>query len=553
MDPFTIHSTPSCSSSGPSCADITAGFIRQHPYISILSSFAIICLLTTVWSTRSFNAPRNNKSKITQPPTIPYMIPGLYHGFGFLINGLAKFFTIILREYGERTPFLVRPGPMKFAIVTDAAHIRTVFQAKQMSIRQLHAQIFGKLFGAPKSALEVYTKDASHLPEEQRIEYAHISLPRRYFTGPHLNTLSERYLADLRHNLAAVHFKEGNWVAIEDMFSYFQRIITRTMIDVIFGTKFLQLYPRTIADFWEFDRNLDTFSAGTPRFMASAAYETRDRLLKNFVEWEDLMLKADGVLDDEADWNEWGLKFIRARQKAFLSMEGMNAEARASENLGILQGSNSNLLPSVFWTVFEVLRKPSLKTKVTKEIKQHLASNSNTIDISKLGTIPLLQSLHSEVLRLRLATATARTVEQTDVQLDDQYKLTKGTTAFVFSRPLALNHALWSQARPLTVSKPLKDFWAERFLTADGRFSVEGISGCWVPFGGGTHICPGRHFAKNVALSTLALLLGENEVELVDWSVLDEVLPEEEGLAMGFIRPKVDVPVRLRKRKGFIQ
>lgn len=82
--------------------------------------------------------------------------------------------------------------------------------------------------------------------------------------------------------------------------------------------------------------------------------------------------------------------------------------------------------------------------------------------------------------------------------------------------------------------QPLKKFWANRFLVqkALGReakpendnksaitkvsdtsnvsqeFSMKGLDGSWLPYGGGANICPGRQFAKQEILLNAALLLG---------------------------------------------
>ena len=75
---------------------------------------------------------------------------------------------------------------------------------------------------------------------------------------------------------------------------------------------------------------------------------------------------------------------------------------------------------------------------------------------------------------------------------------------------------------------PLGEFWAERFLReeeAEGdtsptgnkghsHFSLDGLAGAWIPYGGGTNMCPGRHFAKQEILLASALLASMFEVQL---------------------------------------
>ena len=89
--------------------------------------------------------------------------------------------------------------------------------------------------------------------------------------------------------------------------------------------------------------------------------------------------------------------------------------------------------------------------------------------------------------------------------------------------------------------RPLNDFWADRFLVPRvvrdetklasreasmstipeksyddlHEFSSQGLDGSWIPYGGGSNICPGRQFAKQEMLLKSALLLGNFDIELL--------------------------------------
>lgn len=63
-------------------------------------------------------------------------------------------------------------------------------------------------------------------------------------------------------------------------------------------------------------------------------------------------------------------------------------------------------------------------------------------------------------------------------------------------------------------------FDPERFLArdADGRVDciTSGLNGKYFPFGGGRYMCPGRTSAKQEILATLAVLLLNFDVEVVE-------------------------------------
>lgn len=69
------------------------------------------------------------------------------------------------------------------------------------------------------------------------------------------------------------------------------------------------------------------------------------------------------------------------------------------------------------------------------------------------------------------------------------------------------------------------------------EFSMSGMTGLWIPYGGGPRACPGRHFAKREIMVTCALMISMFDVE---------ILADEE--ALGTLRPADKVPFRIRRR-----
>jgi cytochrome P450 len=80
------------------------------------------------------------------------------------------------------------------------------------------------------------------------------------------------------------------------------------------------------------------------------------------------------------------------------------------------------------------------------------------------------------------------------------------------------------------------------------RFSDAGLTGNWTSFGGGEHKCPGRHFARNIGIVALAVLLGEFECELVDREGQKDIGPKIKETAFGKMEPTRKVAARLRRR-----
>lgn len=171
----------------------------------------------------------------------------------------------------------------------------------------------------------------------------------------------------------------------------------------------------------------------------------------------------------------------------------------------------------------------------------------------KLTTSPLMLSMHAEVSRLRLAAASAVTLEVDTFPLDEQYYPSQGTAIMLMNHHLSLDHEIWAAARPSAVKLSLEVFWVKRFLMSEGKYRVEGISNLWFPWGGRQHMCPGRHLARNIAIGTFAVLFEGYDCELLHLEKAEDVIPPLRGLASGTLTPKGKIAVRLRRESRKVQ
>ncbi|KAF2475223.1 cytochrome P450 [Lindgomyces ingoldianus] len=544
--------------------------LYQNQLLLIIVIIATIPLSTYALSSFLFHRTARINSSGKTPPTVPYSIPGLYHVFALLTQGPPKFFANIINTYGRLAPFVVRAGPLSFLVVRDANHVKKIFQSsKTLTPTALHVQVFDKVMGSPKEVLEIYGAVGSGRTDSEQVDYAHLTVPRLHLVGTSLTSIAEVYIAILRRNLAKKRFNVERWVEIQDLWSFFQVEITRATMETLFGSVILEDYPDLVQDFWKFDSNIENFTRGLPRFMIPSAWAARDRLRQKIKKWLQSVHEGDDFAklgEEDPSWDQnMGSKFFQHRDSVLAKIAGMNDDARASEAMAIMQGSNSNTMPSTFWYIFETLRNPDLVMHLTSEVEKRYDANSGSYDFAALSGIPILQSMHTEIGRLRMATGAIRTNEGGLFKLDENWVIPKGTSVMIFSHDLAMNTELWSRARPRTVERPLEDFWAERFLIPEklsrdqpktvevsrigsGRFSMEGIGALHVTFGGGHHLCPGRHFAKAVQISTLSVLLSEYEMELCNVGAAERQIPPVRRAAYGTVRPLGNIPVRIRRR-----
>ena len=76
-------------------------------------------------------------------------------------------------------------------------------------------------------------------------------------------------------------------------------------------------------------------------------------------------------------------------------------------------------------------------------------------------------------------------------------------------------------------------------------YTTEGLHGIFVPYGGGQNTCPGRHFAKQEILLTVAALTSYFDIELLG----AETTESYRFFGTGVLGPKGRTPFRLRRRQ----
>ena len=159
-----------------------------------------------------------------------------------------------------------------------------------------------------------------------------------------------------------------------------------------------------------------------------------------------------------------------------------------------------------------------------------------------------------------------RSPERKDMKINE-WIFPQNETVLIATTPAHMDENVWNTGK--ANEHPLNRFWADRFLIypddpssgpkkrtdrdetfnspkgSDPTFSLEGLEGSWIPYGGGFRACPGRHFAKREILMALAVMVTLFDIE-VDGSSALQTDPRVNGL--GTQRPKNPIPFRIRER-----
>jgi len=201
--------------------------------------------------------------------------------------------------------------------------------------------------------------------------------------------------------------------------------------------------------------------------------------------------------------------------------------------------ANANVVPIIGYYILDLLVRPKLLADVRAEISAATdvtKSGYAALNMSSLLSNPLLQSIWSEELRLRVSVMILRAPVFSDFKIRS-WLFPKGENIVASSWHEQRDRNVWNEGA--TGERSVDEFWPERFLvfpndpySGPGKttavkgakeekpfYTTEGVNGSFIPFGGGSHICSGRFYAKAEAFGAIAMLLNKFDVELLDKNV----------------------------------
>ena len=206
------------------------------------------------------------------------------------------------------------------------------------------------VLGTPDHIVPLYSGDdsgqrvkpilGSQVRPENRIRFFHTKAAHQYLAGTNGIRLGERYMEILDRTISADTSVRHELVEMSDLFLFVQNLVFPAGTESLCGSAILSLNPTLTEDFWAFDRSIPTLLKGVPRWLCPGAYQSRDKMLNAIKKWhafsnERSDFTKTGTTDPE--WDPYlGSKYVKARQKLLHEIEVMNADGRASEDLGLL-------------------------------------------------------------------------------------------------------------------------------------------------------------------------------------------------------------------------
>ncbi|KAI1370593.1 cytochrome P450 [Hypoxylon crocopeplum] len=511
------------------------------------------------------------------PLTFPHVFPilgslpitYLWNPRGFVLNP-NNFFQ-------SAHPVLVKILTQEFYVVRGPENVKVLFKSSWACTSIPFVKFaLGHAFGLPAKALRLYDKDDSgggHVPHpgstveaRNRIDYqVHQSL-NRFLEGKGQKPSWNRFADNITQQLHCLHDRAGSdWVHHADLMKVVGDEATISILNALCGPYLLSLNPNFLQDYWDFDRNLQTYLQGIPWFLAPKAYAARKRVLDAVKVWQQYARDQynDSAVGADGDDPFWGSSFFRERQEMFLKMDGFDYAAIASQDFGAIWAARNSIVSSS-WAIFEIYRDPELLAAVRAEVDACALKDADghiRFDIEQLLHLPILQAVYAETLRLRMHFYIIRMPDKVDMNIRD-WIIPRQKVVVTPTTVAHMDSNAWRTG--LSNEHTVDQFWVGRFLKYPSKgaqgdtqlqdsassptFSTKELEGSWIPYGGGPRQCPGRHFAKRQILLTLALM-----ISLFDCDILEEGRNVQEDLTLngfggGVSHPAGKVPARIRRR-----
>jgi len=458
------------------------------------------------WGTYlAHTAPK--KDKPIRPPTLPYSIPLLGSTLSFATQTPGKFWRYLqskCHRAGLDAMCIVLNATPTHLIFSPAA-VSSIFKARTLSRFRLDQQLGRNVLGMSSAEAEKTFPDDLDAKEQLTTERIHSAA---LLSTSAVNSLTSRFMQEFTAQLA--HDKLDSEI---ELYAWLRDHMLRASTISLCGSTILELVPNLASDFWKWDDGLIGMLFGTPRLFAKEAYAARDRLLDGLTAWLEAGYAATKNDTEDADWEpHFGARVMHKRH-FYYRQQNMNLRTEAGADLIFLGGILSNAIPATGWLLMHLL-DPQTGDNVLTDVMAELRTAhraDGTVDIATLTSLPLLNSMFHEVLRLYVDLLVTRRVDaQTTL---DAYSVGAGEMVMAPTWMLHRNAAFFSS--PDT-------FQPRRFLVTDPETGMvscktDGLGGKYFPFGGGHYMCPGRTFAKQEVLGAVAVVLLGNEIECRGW------------------------------------
>ncbi|KAK7219823.1 hypothetical protein V2G26_007826 [Clonostachys chloroleuca] len=561
----SLHGQPAVStqvSNSLGEGDASLASISPTSFILTLVGVLFSCLVVPFLISHTILWPRINYIEKEYHKLVP-LTWDILRGSSDILNFLKT-----SNLFHRRAPLLATWFNYKCYFVQGTANIRTTFQNKSLSTFFFQGIFTHRVFLLPKEDLALFRTEedanSSHQPTKHGAQEVRNDFGARgtqhienLLAGEGTKRFNPRFDEHLAKNVANLAFLDDGWKEYPDLKTVLDIDINRSFIDTLCGPRLLSVNPTFLEDWRCVHDNITLIFLGVPRFLFPRLIGARDRCLhaiQEWTEWATHNFHPDSIAEDGSD-PYWGHEFFRERTAMYINVDKFPFKSIAAHNLGLLWGGTANPTPAAFWAVWEICRDPGLLQLVREEATDCLLPSSSDalkFDMEKLLRKPVLQAVFAETLRLRVHGIIPRKTPQEGVNVRGGV-IPKHTLFFINSTTQHMDPNVWCTGA--AKDHPPEEFWPGRFLleekTSKGNFvySISGKSGAWVPFGGGSHMCPGRFLARRIITGYMAHFFTRYDCEFLSEKAASGALGMSlKTFGLGTLHPSENVPFRIKVR-----
>lgn len=253
---------------------------------------------------------------------------------------------------------------------------------------------------------------------------------------------------------------EWNTLSVRDLC---RQVVTESAIDALFGPNMLTLNPGFVDAFWEFDAVFMKLILGLPAWVDPRPFRAHDRYLSMIGKHLDVAFNNFDWDGPEMEWEpRFGARVCRELVK-WLHEAGFRREALSGALGALLFAQNTNSIPAATWMITELVKDAGMLQAVREEVATAYVATvsepgtARTLDTHKLVTLPLLQSIFAETLRLRMNLNIIRNLKNPLVL--DGFEIPEGSMLQTSTVMAHYDEWVWG-----TPEHPATAFWAERHV-----------------------------------------------------------------------------------------
>ncbi|KAJ4288664.1 hypothetical protein N0V90_011901 [Kalmusia sp. IMI 367209] len=501
---------------------------------------------------------------LEEPPLIPHpFLPFLGHVIGMFWYGASYFARV---NASTQLPiFTLQTLTGRTIVVIDPGLAGTIQKAsKNTSFYGMILEVTKRLVDLDEKTMRVirWNINGEHGPHEGLMHEAGHMVAGELSPGPSLNELSNVQLEQF--SMLLNDLVSGSSTHSISLMDFVKQIFTVANAYTIYGPQNpFALTPSLVQDFWTWERGMIAVMADLlPQVTARQPYLARQAVntaLEAFVSQEHYRTASP---------------MIQKRVQINLK-HGLTTQMAGHAELILLFGIIGNAVPTTFWALAHIFSDPDLLSRIREETSTAVlctrsdpgAPKEKVISVTQLkANCPLLVSTYRETIRSIANLSSVRLVMHTHTITAPgrrPYLLRQGSMVQIASGVI---HALESVWGPNASA-----FDPERFMSSTGtneQFSSssaassateytatalpKGVpSAAYRGFGGGSVICPGRHFAQNEILGFVTLCVHMLDIVDAETGKAFALPVRDDGrIPLSVMKPVEEPQVLIQRRRG---